>query len=97
MKLLKPLGTKGQYFSAGMSLAYALVMFCIGLFSLGVVLMSVSDNMLGIYIHDYAVQYNADSTVLGLFETMRQVLPFVSILSLGLGMIALGHALSSVY
>lgn len=88
------LGKKGQWFSAGMSLAYAFVLFVVSIFCIGLILMVVSDNIIGIYFHDYAIQFGADSDMLGYFEFLRTLLPFFALLSFGLGLAALSHGLS---
>ena len=93
----KKLGRKGQILPGAMSLGYSFLLFGVSLIALGIVLMAVSDTMLGIHLYSFAVLYNADPSILGLFESMRKAMPFISILSFFMGMIALAFGISSIY
>lgn len=77
-----------------MTLAYAFVLLIASVFLLGFIFVVVSETMLGIYIHQYAVDYGVDPTMLGHMETLRNFLPFAAIISMGLGLLALANILS---
>ena len=92
MKYFK-LGRKGQ--SNIISLGYAFILFFASIFILGGLLIIISETTLGVYMHQYALDYGLDATVLSQMEWLRGLLPFAVLINMGLGLIALSNILST--
>jgi len=85
---------KGQVFNIGMTLAYALIVFGLGVFFLGIVLIVFSDTFIGTYVYQYAVSYGVSTSILSWMESIRNFLPFAVGIGILLGAFALASRLS---
>lgn len=93
MKLL--INNSGQMLTTGMSIAYAFIFLLANLITVGILIMALSDNFLGIQVHYYAQLYGIDPAILSYFETARQLIPFAVIINFVLSLLIAGHWLST--
>ena len=85
----------GQMMTTGMSIAYAFIFLLANIIAVGILIMTLSDNFLGIQMHYYSQLYGVDPTILSYFETARQLIPFAVVINFVLSLLIAGHWLST--